>query len=613
MGNLFRVLRLIGPYRALATGVVSLNLASIIFSLFSLTMVIPFLGILFGTQPIVTHRVPLSLSGEAMSNNFYWLIGQVILDENGHVTESGKVRALLFVCLFVVVMFFFKNLFRYLASFYQSRLKNSITRDLRNRLFSKVMHLHLDFHSDERKGDIISRCTTDAQEVEASVVSSLEVLFKEPVTILLFLGTMVVMSPSLTLFVLMVLPITGFVIGRIGRSLKKTSMLVQGQMGTILSILDESLMGLRIIKAFNAIGWSERKFSQESEKLYRLQVRMSRRRELASPMSEFLGTIVMVTVMWYGGRLVLADEGMQAATFIGYITIFSQLINPAKSFATAVYNIQKGMASADRIQQILDTPEAIRQPENPKPIKSFDREIEFRNLSFDYADGTEVLRDINLTVRKGRTLAIVGQSGAGKSTLADLIPRFYDPTQGQVLIDGTDIREYDIIDLRNLLGIVTQDALLFNDSVFNNIAFGLENVNQNDVERAARIANAHDFIMQLDQGYNTPIGDMGNKLSGGQRQRLSIARAVLHNPPILVLDEATSALDTESERLVQEALYNLMKHRTSIVIAHRLSTIQYADEIIVMQDGRIIERGNHLGLVAHNGVYKRLYEMQAFV
>lgn len=604
---------MIGPYKGLAAGVVSLNLASIIFSLFSLTMVIPFLGILFGTQPIVNHRVPLTLSGEAISNNFYWLIGQVILDKNGQVTEQGKVNALLCVCLFVVAMFFFKNLFRYLASFYQSRLKNSITRDLRNRLFSKVMHLHLDFHSDERKGDIISRCTTDAQEVEASVVSSLEVLFKEPVTIVLFLGTMVIMSPSLTLFVLMVLPITGFVIGRIGRSLKKTSMMVQGQMGTILSILDESLTGLRIIKAFNAIGWSERKFGRENDKLFHLQVRMSRRRELASPMSEFLGTMVMVTVMWYGGRLVLADQGMQAATFIGYITIFSQLINPAKSFATAVYNIQKGMASADRIQQILDTPEAIRQPENPLPIKSFEREIEFRNLSFDYADGTEVLRDINLTVRKGRTLAVVGQSGAGKSTLADLIPRFYDPTQGQVLIDGTDIRQYDILDLRNLLGIVTQDALLFNDSVFNNIAFGLENVRQEDVERAARIANAHDFIMQLDQGYHTTIGDMGNKLSGGQRQRLSIARAVLHNPPILVLDEATSALDTESERLVQEALYNLMQHRTSIVIAHRLSTIQYADEIIVMQDGRIIERGNHLGLVAHNGVYKRLYEMQAFV
>jgi subfamily B ATP-binding cassette protein MsbA len=304
---------------------------------------------------------------------------------------------------------------------------------------------------------------------------------------------------------------------------------------------------------------------------------------------------------------------MQAATFIGYITIFSQLINPAKSFTTALYNIQKGMASMDRIQQVLDTPEAIRQPERPIAIKGFEREIEYRNVSFAYADGTPVLRDIDLTVRKGRTLAIVGQSGAGKTTLADLIPRFYDPTSGQVLIDGHDIRQYDILDLRNLLGIVTQDALLFNDTVFNNIAFGLEDVRQDDVERAARIANAHDFIMQMEQGYQTTIGDMGNKLSGGQRQRLSIARAVLHNPPILVLDEATSALDTESERLVQEALYNLMQHRTSIVIAHRLSTIQYADEIIVMQDGRIIERGNHIGLVAHNGVYRKLYEMQAFV
>jgi len=610
---LLRVLRMIGPYRALAAGVVSLNLASIVFSLFSLTMVIPFLGILFGTQPIVTERLPLSLSGDALSNNFYWLTSQVILDDAGQVSPSGKARALLYVCVFVVVMFFFKNLFRYLASFYQSRLKNAITRDLRNRLFSKVMHLHLDYHSDERKGDIISRCTTDAQEVEASVVSSLEVLFKEPVTILLFLGTMVVMSPGLTLFVLIVLPLTGLIIGRIGRSLKKTSMLVQGQMGTILSILDESLMGLRIIKAFNAIGWSERKFSRENQKLYHLQVRMSRRRELASPMSEFLGTIVMVTVMWYGGGLVLGGDGMQAATFIGYITIFSQLINPAKSFTTALYNIQKGMASADRIQQVLDTPEAIRQPIDPKPIKGFEREIEYRNVSFSYADGTPVLRDVNLTVRKGRTLAIVGQSGAGKTTLADLIPRFYDPTEGHVLIDGIDIRDYDILDLRNLLGIVTQDALLFNDTVYNNIAFGLEDVKQEDVERAARIANAHDFISQMEMGYQTPIGDMGNKLSGGQRQRLSIARAVLHNPPILVLDEATSALDTESERLVQEALYNLMQHRTSIVIAHRLSTIQYADEIIVMQDGRIIERGNHLGLVAHNGMYKKLYEMQAFV
>jgi subfamily B ATP-binding cassette protein MsbA len=613
MQSYWSIVGLLKNYKGMVGLVVLMNILSVIFSLFSLTMVVPLLGVLFGIQPIVTEMPEVSLNPNHLIDLFYYEVSQLILNDAGEVTLEGQMKALVFICVFVVVTFFLKNLFRYLALFFSAPLKNGVVRDIRNRIYHKVVNLPLAYFSEEKKGDVIAKMTSDVQEVESSIMSSVEVVFKEPFTILFFLGTLIVWSPELTMFVLVLLPVTGLLIGRVGKSLKRSSKKVQKQMGILVSSMIETLSGLRIIKAFNAIDTSYEKFHRLNQEYKNQKVRMIRKQHLASPLSEVLGTLVMVTVIYYGGSLVLGGGDLKADLFIGYIVVFSQLIQPSKALTSSVYMIQKGMAAAERINTVLDAEETIYEKPDAVNYEMFEKQIEFKDVSFSYDNGMEVLSNVNLTVKRGKTVAIVGPSGAGKTTLVDLLPRFYDPVKGSVLVDGIDTRDMKAWDLREKLGIVTQEAILFNDTVFNNIAFGLKDVSEAEVMNAAKVANAHDFIVQMEQGYHTSIGEDGSKLSGGQRQRISIARAILHNPPILILDEATSALDAESEKLVQDALFKLMENRTSLIIAHRLSTIQYADEIIVMEGGKITERGNHLGLIAQNGIYKKLYEMQAFV
>ena len=495
--------------------------------------------------------------------------------------------------------------------YYIAEVRNGVVRDIRNALYYKILILPLSYYSEKKKGDIISRMTTDVQEVEWSVLSSLEMLFRDPVTIIAYLVTLFMMNYELTLMVLVLLPVSGLLIGRIGRSLKRTSAKGQIKMGELLSNIEETISGLRNIKAFNSIDWANANFKDTNFKYNRLMVKLFRKRDLASPLSEFMGIAVSVFIIWYGGKIILSPgSSMDAAIFIVYITVFSQIINPIKALSTAVYNVQKGAASVERIEQILNAEEVITEKENALTVKEFREQIEYRNVWFRY-EQEDVLKDINLVIPKGKSIALVGASGSGKSTMADLLPRFYDVTQGEILIDGTSIRDFVISDVRGLMGIVSQETILFNASVLDNITFGMQQVSKEEVIAAAKVANAHEFIMQMPEGYETNIGDRGIKMSGGQRQRISIARAVLRNPPVMILDEATSALDTESERLVQDALFKLMKNRTSLVIAHRLSTVQHADEIVVMQKGEIVERGTHNELMALKGVYKRLNDLQA--
>ena len=611
MKKLWKVLHFALPYKGHALLNILFNVIGVFFTLASFTLFIPVLNILFKQTKSVSV-VPASLTWDHITNkdlltdNFNYIISQ-------NIDKYGAQNALLFICIAIIVLFFLKNFFRYMAMFFLAPVRNGVVKDIRNHLYKKILHLPLGYYSDQRKGDLMARLTTDVQEVEWSIMSSLEMLFREPITIFFFLVTMLLMSPHLTLFVVIMLPISGLIIGQIGKSLKRTSVKGQRKMGEILSIIEETISGLRIIKGFNAIVYSQRKFEETNTNYYRLMNRLYRKRDLASPLSEFLGAIVMVIVLWYGGKLVFsASSTLTASVFLTYLAIFSQLLNPAKAIVTAFYNIQKGAASVDRIQKILEAEETITQKEHAISLKAFEHQIEYRDVSFQY-EKDEVLKHVNLIITKGETVALVGTSGGGKSTMVDLLPRFYDAVSGEILIDGIPITDLVISDLRNLMGIVSQETILFNGSLYENIAFGLDNVTLDDVVAAAKVANAHEFIEKLELGYDTNIGDRGVKLSGGQRQRISIARAVLKNPPILILDEATSALDTESERLVQDALTNLMKNRTSIVIAHRLSTVQHADEIVVMQKGEIIERGNHADLLNNNGVYKRLNEMQSLV
>jgi subfamily B ATP-binding cassette protein MsbA len=562
---------------------------------------------LFNQMPIPKSAPPLVLTdSKSIQENFYYESGKFI-----HM--YGHSRILIYIGLIIIILFFFKNLFRYLAMYFLAVVRNGVVRDLRNGLYKKILILPLSYYNEQRKGDIIARMTNDVQEVEWSIMSSLEMAFRDPFTMLAYVAFLFIISPSLTVFVLVLLPVSGFIIGRIGKSLKRTSDKSQKKMGFILAMIEETISGLRIIKAFNAISFADKRFQQINQDYTKLMVRLYRKRDLASPLSEFLSVLVVTIVLWYGGNLVFTKGNLlDAAAFIMYLGIFSQLMPPAKSITQAYYNIQKGAASVERISQVLSAPEVIEQMPDAVHKKDFNKEIEYRNLSFRY-DKEDVLKDFSITIEKGKTIAVVGPSGAGKSTMVDLLPRFYDCTEGEILIDGIPIRNLVIEDLRGLMGIVSQETILFNDTIFSNIAFGMENVSEADVIAAAKVANAHEFIEKMPNGYYTNIGDRGTKLSGGQRQRLSIARAVLKNPPILILDEATSALDTESERLVQQALENLMRNRTSIVIAHRLSTIQFADEIIVLQNGRLVERGTHLGLLADNKVYKKLYDLQSFV
>ncbi len=615
MKNIFGVLQYIKGYWRFAVLNITSNILSAVFSLFSIAMLFPFLQVLFSEdskklESILKMGQPeFHLSSSSIIDNINYLLAVDIRDHS-------QIHALVGICLFIIITIFFKNLFRYLGMFFIAPIRNGVVKDMRNNLFQKILVLPLSYYSDERKGDIMSRMTADVREIEWSIMNSLEMVFREPITILISLILMVLLSWELTALALILLPITAVFIGRIGKSLRRTSTEEKEKTGMLLSILEETLGGLRIIKAFNAEKIVRKKFEKENSDYTNLMVKVYRRIDLSSPLSEFMGITVFVVILYVGGKMVLGvNPTMNGAVFITYLALFSQLIAPAKSFTTAYYNIQKGLASAERINKILNAEVTIKDIENPKTLNSFKNEIEYKNVSFAYREAEPgwVLNNISFKIEKGKTIALVGQSGSGKTTMADMLPRFYDPSLGEILIDGISIKDAKLTDVRALMGIVTQESILFNDTVYNNIAFGIENVSEQEVIEAAKIANAHEFISQMPQGYQTNIGDRGSKLSGGQRQRMSIARAVLKNPPILILDEATSALDTESERLVQDALNKLMKNRTSVVIAHRLSTIQHADEIIVMQKGEIIERGTHSVLIAQNGAYHRLHELQSFI
>lgn len=604
-GNFSRILTYVRPYWLDVVLNLVFNLVTIFFSLFSFALVVPFLNLLFQTDAIEAVAKPeFSFTSDYLLDYLNYFMSSLII-------ERGHTYALVFICLVLLVAFFFRNFGRFFACFFMANVRVGAVHDLRRDVYNKILILPLSFYGKQKKGDVMARITTDVQEVEVSILNYLEMLIKDPLTIIFYFAFMVSLSPKLTLFVLVILPIAGLLIGKVGKMLKKESKEGQTKLAGIISTVEETISGLRIIKAFNAIRYSGEKFEEQNSDYTKVLRGIHRKRDMSSPMSEFLSAIVVIIVLWFGGRLILAGgSNIKAADFVSYVVVFSQIISPAKSFSNGYYNVQKGIASAERIFEILDAEEVITEKDNALSIKQFNDCIEYKNVVFRYGKD-DVLKGINLKIEKGKLIALVGESGGGKSTLADLLPRFYDVCEGRITIDGHDIRDYRIDDLRGLTGIVTQESILFNDTVFNNIAFGMDNVSREAVIEAAKIANAHEFITKLEKGYDTIIGDRGMNLSGGQRQRLSIARAVLKNPPILILDEATSSLDTESERLVQEALAKVMEQRTSIVIAHRLSTIQYADEIIVLQKGQIIERGKHDELIAMGGVYKKLTDLQS--
>jgi len=594
-------------YKAYALLNVICNVLYVIFNLLSLLLFIPFLRLLFGESQPAQSKPDFTFTTEWAEQYFNYLMGSF-------VSENEKLDSLVFICLTILLLFFLKNLFRYLAMFFLAAIRHGVVRDLREDLYNQIIDLPIGYFTEERKGDIIARLTNDVQEVNYSIMSSLELVFRDPLSIIISLAAMFIISPQLTLMSLVLMPLSALVISRVSKSLKRTSAKVQQQFGELVSNIEETLSGVKIIKAFNAQQLSKNRFKAHNDRYNELTIRAYRKLDLASPLSEFLGAIVMVTIVWYGGRLILGpgnEAPMDGGQFIGFIIVFSQVMRPVQAISSAYSNLNKGGASLDRIEAVMKAVNPITEKPGAKTIDTFKEAIRYENVSFAY-DKSPVLKNINLTISKGTSLALVGESGGGKSTLADLLPRFYDPTSGKITIDGIDLRDLQLKSLRNQFGIVTQQSVLFNDTVFNNIAFGMEHATPQAVEQAARVANAHEFIEKLENGYQTTIGDSGSKLSGGQRQRLSIARAVLKNPPVLILDEATSALDTESEKLVQDALFNLMKNRTSLIIAHRLSTIQHCDEILVMKDGEVIERGRHQELHDLGGVYRNLIELQSF-
>ncbi|MBO7141954.1 MAG: ABC transporter ATP-binding protein [Bacteroidales bacterium] len=609
MNTISTVVSYLKPFKKYAFLNVLLNSLSTVFSLFSMAMIIPFLDMLFSdTDRVVEYPGDFTLSYECLSHAKayldYFLYHVIVTD--------GKLSALMYIGLFVIIGAFFKNFFGYMGSFYMAPISNGTVMNFQRKIYYKILDLPLRYFSESKKGDILSRFTSDVQEIRASISGSLDMLFKDPIQIVLYLGTLIYTSWQLTLGVLVVLPIIALLIGRLGKSLKSSSGLGQAAAGEMLTVMEETLGGLRIVKAFIAEDKMKARFEKINDKIYRLQNKVSRKHSLSSPLSEFLGIAVFTVVLVGGGYLILEGKGsFTSSEFIFFLAVFSQLLNPAKDLARTFNTIQKGMASLDRVNKILDEKMHVPEIANPVRINDFKEGIEFRNVSFKYAE-KYVLRNINLKIQKGKTVALVGQSGSGKSTLVDLLPRFWDVEEGEILIDGVNIKDYKLTDLRSMMGNVNQESILFNDTIRNNIAFGVQNATDQEVSAAAAIANATDFIDEKPEKYETGVGDRGTKLSGGQRQRISIARAVLKNPPILILDEATSALDTESERLVQDALSKLMQNRTSIVIAHRLSTVKDADEICVLNDGEIIERGTHDQLMEKNGAYRRLCDLQMF-
>ena len=611
MKALLDIFRQTFRYRMTAILVVFSNLMFVIFNLISLVLFIPFLQLIFPKEPKEIDWIakPVYEGGfihffEYCSDVYQYFMQQMVLKD--------PKQALLFVCISVIIAFFLKNIFRYMAVYHQSQLRMAVVRDIRDSLFHKAMRLPLSFYTEERKGDIMSRMNNDVNEIEVAVVCMLELLFREPIAIIINLGVLIYWSPSLTMISLILLPISAFVISRIGKSLKKTAKAGQEQMGVLFSSMDENLSGIRIIKAFNAVPYVNEVFSAINLKHQKLITLTFRKKDLSSPLNEFLGACVLMGIVWFGGTMILEakeNASLSGEEFLTFIIVFSQLLRPISGIAFCISCLNKAKVSQDRINEILEMDEKIYDAEQPVALPILEKGITYKNIYFKYKDEW-VLKNINLFIPKGKTVALVGESGSGKSTISDLLPRFYDIQEGEILFDDVNLKEASLIDLRSHIGMVTQESILFNDTVRNNIAFGLTTAKDEDIIEAAKIANAHDFIMALDNGYDTNIGERGNKLSGGQKQRLSIARAVLRNPSILILDEATSALDTESEKLVQDALEKLMKNRTSLVIAHRLSTVRNADLIIVLQKGEIAEQGTHDELIAKKGIYYSLCNMQ---
>ena len=607
MNHFKDILKYEKKYRKFTILNIVFNIFYALFNVLSVLAFIPVLGILFGTDKNVVAKPNyegITKVGTFLKENFYYFISQKI--EN-----DGQINTLLFICLLAISLFFLKNFFRYLASYVITFLRTGVVKDLRDKLYHKIVELPISYFTEKRKGDIIARMTADVQEVEISILTSIETIVREPLTVIIAIAIMLFMSVKLTLFVFILLPVSGFIISSISKKLKANSVKAQKETGTFLSFIEETLTGLRVIKGFNSEKIIETKFNNSTTTFRNLMTSVFHRQTLASPMSEFLGSATIIAILWFGGKEVLSNtSSLQPDEFMGYIVLFYTVLNPIKLITTSYYNIQKGEASAERIMQVLNTENSIKDKPNAIVKENFESNIEFKNISFKYKDDY-VLNDFSLTVKKGETVALVGQSGSGKSTLANLITRFYDVNKGEILVDGENIKNISKKSLRDLMGIVTQDSILFNDTIANNIKLGNENATDKAILDASEIANANEFIQNLPEKFNTNIGDSGNTLSGGQKQRLSIARAVLKNPPIMILDEATSALDTESEQLVQVALEKMMQNRTSLVIAHRLSTIQKADKIVVMKKGKIVEQGKHEELLAKKGEYFKLVTMQS--